>query len=254
MAKRVLIGEELVRKGIITPEQLKEALEEHKRTNTKIGEVLVKKGFATESDVARVLSDQLGFPFVELETFPIDQKITEMIPRNIAERFMVIAIRRDDDVIDVAVADPFDLAAVDEITRITGGAYRIRSFVATASSIRAAVNKFYGASAVMPRMTVGSFGTKSVRPAGAHKPTDKEEIVLQEEAEQAPVIKLVNSVIEEAVRNGASDIHLEPEKKVFHCRMRVDGILHDGASLPVEFQRAVISRIKIMANMNIAQS
>jgi len=243
--KRELLGDYLLDKGIITESQLKEALDEHKRTHRRIGEILINRGFVTEEDIAKALSEQLDFPFVDLSTYQIEAETVSIIPVNIAKKLGVIAIFKVGDSLSVAMTNPLDVGAIDELTRITDN-LRIKPLIATKTAIMDAISQFYGDGAAAE-------GSETEDTAAEEVP-EEETTALAEEASQAPVIKLVNKLIEDAVKAGASDIHLEPFEKKLYCRLRIDGILHDMAPLPEKLQRAIISRVKIMSNMNIAQS
>ena len=237
--ERKLIGEYLLEKGIITEAQLKEALKEVERTNRKIGEILVRRGFAKEEDIARALSEQLGFTFVDLPTYQIETEATQLIPKDAALRLKAIPIFKVGDSLNVAMSNPLDIATIDELSRLSGG-LRIKPVLATPTGIKEAIAKFYGIAEPYPE-------THIPKPEG-------EPSKLVQEASQAPVIKLVNQLIEEAVKSGASDIHLEPQEDGFYCRLRIDGVLHETEPPPKKLQLAVISRLKIMAEMDIAQS
>jgi len=237
--ERKLIGEYLLEKGIITEAQLKEALKEVERTNRKIGEILVRRGFAKEEDIARALSEQLGFTFVDLPTYQIETEATQLIPKDAALRLQIIPIFKVGNSLSVAMTNPLDIATIDELSRLSSG-LRIKPVLATPTGIKEAIAKFYGIAEPHPE-------THIPKPEG-------EPSKLVQEASQAPVIKLVNQLIEEAVKSGASDIHLEPQEDGFYCRLRIDGVLHETEPPPKKLQLAVISRLKIMAEMDIAQS
>jgi type IV pilus assembly protein PilB len=246
--ERKLIGEYLLKKGIITEAQLKEAVKEVERTNRKIGEILVRRGFAKEEDIAHALSEQLGFTFVDLSTYQIESEAIALIPKESALKLSVIPIFKVGNSLSVAMTNPLDVAGIDELGYLSGG-LRIKPLLATPTGIKEAIAKFYG---------VGGGGTENgerILYPETHIPKPEgEPSKLIQEASQAPVIKLVNQLIEEAVKSGASDIHLEPQEDGFYCRLRVDGVLHETEPPPKELQLAVISRIKIMAEMDIAQS
>jgi len=237
--KRKLIGEYLLEKGVITEAQFKKAVEECKRTNRKIGEILVRQGFAREEDIARALSEQLGFTFVDLLTYQIEAEAIALIPADAASRLKAIPIFKVGNSLSVAMTNPLDVEAVDELSALSGG-LRIKPVLATPTGIKEAIAKFYGITEPHPE-------THIPKPEG-------EPSKLIQEASQAPVIKLVNQLIEEAVESGASDIHLEPQEDGFYCRLRIDGVLHETEPPPKKLQLAVISRLKIMAEMDIAQS
>lgn len=258
-AERKLLGEYLLKKGIINEAQLKEAIEESKRSNRKVGEILIRKGLVKEEDIVRALSEQLGFTFVDLASCEIQPEAVALIPAKIAVRLQAIPISKSGDSLDVAMANPLDIAAIDELGYLVRG-LRIKPLLATPSGIREAVEKYY-----KPEPPGGEREAVSVeRPAQAERraqpteyrtpPSEEESSRLIQEAQQAPVIKIVNQLIEDALKSGASDIHIEPQENAFYCRFRIDGVLHDVAPPPKNMQLAVVSRIKIMAEMDIAQS
>jgi len=248
--ERKLIGDYLVQKGIISADQLKEVLEEQKRTNRKLGEVLVRRGFAKEEDIARALSEQLGFTFADLSTYQIEPEAIALIPKEIASRFQVIPLFKVEDSLLVAMGNPLDVAAIDELSHLVGG-LRIKPLLGTPTGIREAIAKYYER---QPLVTIQQPLAVGAQLPEIAESKGRESTKLVQEAIQAPVIKLVNWIIEEAVRAGASDIHLEPQEDAFYCRFRIDGVLHEIKAPPKELQLAVISRIKIMAQMDIAQS
>jgi type IV pilus assembly protein PilB len=250
--ERKLIGEYLLQKGIITDAQLKEAAEEHKRTNRKIGEILIRRGFAKEEDISRALSEQLGFTFVDLSTYQIESEAVALIPKQAAVRLGAIPIFKVGDSLSVAMTNPLDVAAIDELGCLSGG-LRIKPVLGTPSGIKEAIGKYYGKEPSVVSLQPSAISRQLTAESG-QLIAEKEPAKLIQEASQAPVIKLVNQLIEEAVRIGASDIHLEPQEDNFYCRLRIDGVLHEIEPPPQKLQLAVISRIKIMAEMDIAQS
>ncbi len=252
--QRKLLGEYLVQKGIITESQLREAVEEQKRTSRKIGEVLVMLGFATEEDVAKALSEQLGFTYMDLSSYQVEPEAVGLISGDSALRLQAVPLFKVGDTLSVAMINPLDVASVDELARLTGG-LRIKPLLTTTSGLKDAIEKYYA----RPGTRAGVSAQPSSRPSPAMVEARKQQAEdepsrLMQEATQAPVIKLVNQLIEKAIDAGASDIHLEPREDSFCCRLRVDGILHEVESPPKKLQLAITSRIKIMAEMDIAQS
>jgi len=246
--ERKLIGEYLLEKGIITEAQLKEALKEVERTNRKTGEILVRCGFAKEEDIARALSEQLGFTFVDLSTYQIESEAVALIPKESALKLGAIPIFKVGNSLSVAMTNPLDIATIDELSRLSSG-LRIKPVLATPTGIKEAIAKFYGVGGGR----TGN-GKRIPYPQTPIPKPEGESSKLVQEASQAPVIKLVNQLIEEAVKSDASDIHLEPQEDGFYCRLRIDGVLHETEPPPKKLQLAVISRLKIMAEMDIAQS
>ena len=243
--QRKFIGELLVEKGIITRDQLKEAQEEQKRTNRRIGDILVRLGFAKEEDIAQALSEQLGFNFIDLSSYRADPAAVKLISKSVAERLKIIPLFRIANSLTVAMVNPLDVGLIDEMERITNCS--IDPIISTASSIQNAIEKYYGDEVL--RGPPAAEGARTVP-----EKVDEEEIPkLLQEAAQASVVKLVDELVAEAVKKEASDIHLEPQENGFYCRYRIDGILQKPRSLDAKLQSAVISRIKIMANIDIAE-
>lgn len=240
------IGKYLLEKKVITETQLKEAMEESKRTNRKIGEILVKKGFATEEDIAKALGEQLGFTFLDLSSYQIDANSLSLISREVALRLQVIPIFKLGDTLTVAMTNPLDVMVMDELESATGD-MRITPVLGTPTGIKNAIEKHYKKTA--------EIGVTQPPVAKPFEVTAKEAPeALLKEAAQSSVIKIVGNLLETAVKSDASDIHLEPQENTFNVRLRVDGVLHEIEAPPKKLQRAVISRIKIMADMDIAQS
>lgn len=246
--KRKLIGEYLIEKGIINKEQLQEALEEHKRTNHNTGEVLVKRGFAKEEDIAQALSEQLGFTFVDLSSYQIPPAALELIPADMARKWQIIPILKTGDSLTVATTNPLDLTVIDELERLVN--LSIEPVLATPSGINKAIAKYYGEEDLYSKVERVDRERETLTTTEL---AEKELPKLIQEATQAPVIKLVNKLISDAVKIEASDIHIEPQDNSFYCRYRVDGTLQKPTNLDPKLQPAVISRIKIMANIDIAE-
>ena len=221
------LGEILVNRGLINAAQLEEALNEQRSTGRFFGEILVARGVSSEEQIARALSEQLGFAFVDLKDTRIEPKALDLVPREMCEKYNLVPIFISHNSMTLAMGNALDVNTVDRVQTLTG--MRVRAVFACPSDIRKSLEK--QATPVVPAR-VGSEAT---------------------EADLKPVIERVNQLIEKAVEMGASDIHLEPEKKKFSCRYRIDGILHSMPAIPLEDQAALISRIKIMADMDIAE-
>lgn len=240
---REYIGEYLVEKGMITSAQLKDALEEQKRSGGKIGEVLVRKGYISEDNFTRALSEQLGIPFVDVVNYKIDPSIIKLFTLELVQRYLAIPINKIVDALTVAMVDPLNILAVDEIKRVSG--LTIRPVFATPSGIKEAINRYYRAGE--PSAEVSTYAESALPKAEVDLET------LVKEADEAPVITLVNSLFAEAIESGASDIHLEPEENNLYVRLRIDGVLQDIKPISKDLEPAVLSRIKILANMDIAE-
>ncbi|MCK4648113.1 Flp pilus assembly complex ATPase component TadA [bacterium] len=240
-----LIGKYLLEKGIINQTQLQEVVEESQRTNRRVGDILVRRDLATEEDIIQTLSEQLGFAFLDLSSYQIEPEALALIPAQAAERLQVIPIFKVADSLSVAMVNPLDISAIDELYRLTN--LRIRPLFATPTGIKSMIEKHYGRKEVEVKEGIASSEARPSLPEG-------EVSRLLQEATQPSVIKLVDQLISDAVASEASDIHLEPQEDSFYCRFRIDGILHEVPPPPRELRLAIVSRVKIMANMDIAQS
>lgn len=245
------LGQILVEQGMITSRQLEEALHEQKRTGRFISEILVSRGEASEEQIAQSLSQQLGFAFVNLSEMSIEPKAKELIPEEICNKFTAIPIFIVQDTLTVAMSNPLDVQAIDEIQSASG--YRVRPVFGCPTAIRNAIEKEYRLKPGPQPATSSAYEA----PQGLRSEMngrDPEQIAfLKQAASLAPVVEMVNNIITRAVEMAASDVHLEPERNSFNCRYRIDGILYPVSQIPLEEQAAVISRIKIMANMDIAE-
>jgi type IV pilus assembly protein PilB len=252
------IGQILINRGLISVAQLEEALNEQGLTGRFLGEIIVGRGVLTEEQVAKALSEQLGFGFVDLKEMEVESKAVDMIPREMCEKNLMIPIFVSQNTLTVAMANALDVGAVDKMQSMSG--MRIRPVFACASDIRRVLEK-QSMSKIKSEKSVSTPPSSKLMNAdvalGRQAPAFVEASSgvkrAQQEANLKPVIELVNQLVERAVEMGASDIHLEPEKARFNCRYRVDGILHTMSPIPLEEQAAIISRIKIMADMDIAE-
>lgn len=240
------LGESLVEEGIITLEQLREVKEEEKRSGTRLRKVLVNKGLIAEEDLVAFLSNKLGLPRIELSNYLISSKIIEFVPEGLARKYELIPVLKIGNRLTCAMVDPWNVFALDEVRAATG--FIIEPAVATETEIRKALNEHYGAKGTIEEII------KSIdqeKPLLEQKSIDANE--LQGIAEEPVVIKLVNLIIVKAIGERASDIHIEPQEDTLRIRFRVDGMLHEVDSPPKHIQSAIISRIKIMANLDIAE-
>ncbi len=257
MADETLFGQYLLKKKMITEEQLFSALQEQQRGgNEKIGAILVRKGVMSEEDVARVLAEQIGFPYVNFSKITIDGSTLRAITADVAVKYQVIPFRRERDAVDIAMANPLDIAAIDDLQKILGGK-RINPHVASPKALKDVIRHYYGVqkSDIEQERKIGGSAvaqSRTISPAGPGQEEDASRII--EEATRAPVVKVVNEIIERGVASGASDIHFEPQEDKLYCRFRIDGILHEIEPLAKDMQNAVLSRLKIISEMDIAQS
>jgi type IV pilus assembly protein PilB len=235
------LGQILIELGFITPEQLDTALEEHRKTPKSLGRVLIDLGMIKEADLVRALAEQVGLEFVDLNEFPIDATSTVLLPEALSRRYRAIPIGERDGRLLVAMSDPANVYALDDIRTITGR--DVQPVVATANDVEEAIQKFSGMDSQVEAMA--SIAAESV---------DETTADLEEALEDAPIVKLVNAIMTQAVGDRASDVHLEPAEHNVRIRFRVDGVLHEPMPpAPKSIQGGLISRLKVMADLNIAE-
>jgi type IV pilus assembly protein PilB len=243
------LGEILARANLITPEQLREAVALQKSSGGRIASMLVKLKYLSEEAITSFLGRQYGVPLVDLSKGTIDLDVLKLVPADVARKNLLIPLGWMEGGLRVAMADPSDIVAIDEVRFITG--YNIHPMVASETSIQNALNRYYE-TAGFARSLVRDFEQKELR---VDEPDQKgiDLADLYRATEEAPVIKLVNLILTDAINKGASDIHLEPYEKTFRIRFRLDGILHEVMSPPLTMHPAVTSRVKIMARLDIAE-
>src|SRR6184192_3556602 len=247
------LGDLLVKEKVITQEQLTQATKVQKETNCRLGSALVKLGFLTDEDVTNFLSRQYGVPAINLSYFEIDPTVVKLIPFETAKRYQILPLSRVGASLTIAMVDPTNVFAMDDIKFMTG--FNIEPVVASESSIQEGIEKEYGSSnqedleQVMQSMT--ELGEPDVELQSEE--TEMELADLERAADEAPIVKLVNLVLTDAVKRGASDIHLEPYEKEFRVRFRIDGVLQSIMSPPLKLKDAITSRVKIMAKLDISE-
>jgi type IV pilus assembly protein PilB len=234
------LGDILLEDGLVTQEQLVDAHEEHQRLGRALGRVLVDRGVLTESQLVAALAQQIGMRFVDLTEFPVDAGALASVPPVVCRRYNALPIGYDDGKLLVAMSDPANVFALDDIRSITG--VDVRPVVATKSDVAAAINRFYRADSDLDDLTMALDNDDSAELEG-----------LKEVVEDAPIVRFVNLLITQAINDRASDIHLEPTERDLRVRFRIDGVLHEIMRSPRNIQAGVISRLKIMADINIAE-
>jgi|Deesub1362B_J571_1020462.scaffolds.fasta_scaffold00104_48 type IV pilus assembly protein PilB len=282
------LGQLLIDSNLITEAQLKEALNLQKKEGGRLGSKLVKLGYITEDKLVEFLSKQYGVPSINLSDYEIDPSVIKLIPAEMAKKYMVIPVARVGATLTVAMADPSNLFAIDDIKFMTG--YNVEAVVAPESSIMEAIQKYYSgkgelarktaatATAVQPRdFTISEmeeveddedeFSLDDDTPTVDVEEFDKlvdtalDHIETVEEKEdeevikevEAPIVKLVNGILLNAIKQGASDVHIEPYESVLRVRYRIDGVLYNIMNLPIKIKNAITSRIKIMSRLDIAE-
>jgi type IV pilus assembly protein PilB len=248
------LGEILIKENLITSDQLKQALEHQKSTGGRLGTCLMKLGFISDDEITGVLSRQYGVPSINLKYYEVDATVIKLIPQDTAVRYQIVPLSRVGSTLTIAMTDPTNVFAMDDIKFMTG--FNVEPVVASETAIAEAISKFYGAtqseeelSNVMKDLT----GEDSADLELAAEEQEKNLSELERSAEEAPIIKLVNLILTDAVKRGASDIHIEPYEKELRVRFRIDGILQAVMMPPMKLRDAIISRIKIMAKLDISE-
>src|SRR3954464_8726930 len=249
------LGDLLVKEKIITPDQLDKALKAQREAgpNSRLGSTLVHLGFVSDEEVTNFLSRQYGVPAINLQYFEIDSSVVKLIPEETAKRYQILPLSRVGASLTIAMVDPTNVFAMDDIKFMTG--FNIEPVVASESSILAGIEKAYGSrkeedlEAVMQSMS-------EMNESDVERQSEEQQLELAElekAADEAAVVKLVNVVLSDAVKRGASDIHLEPYEKEFRVRFRIDGVLQAIMSPPMKLKDAITSRLKIMAKLDISE-
>jgi len=249
------LGDLLVKEKIITPEQLEKANKAQKEQNCRLGSALVKLGFLTDEDVTNFLSRQYGVPAINLSYFEIDPAVVKLIPFETAKRYQILPLSRVGASLTIAMVDPTNVFAMDDIKFMTG--FNIEPVVASESSILEGIEKAYGGGkgkeedleTVMQSMSEMSESDVELQAEEAEMELSQ----LEKAADEAPVVKLVNLILTDAVKRGASDIHIEPYEKEFRVRFRIDGVLQSIMSPPLKLKDAITSRLKIMSKLDISE-
>ena len=237
------LGDILVESGFLNASELAEALSVQKETGKRLGEVIVESGLMTEFDILRAVSSQYNYPIIDLSSIEVDPKATSLLTQKFCEENVVLPIGFDDDKLVVAIDDPMNITIEDELQFQTG--YQITMMLATHSSILDAVKVNYGKESA----------AKAAEELGADLEGEEaaENSDIAEAVNSAPVVKLVNSMIDYAIRAGSSDIHIEPLEDRVRVRIRIDGVMQEIMSNPLSARDAIITRIKILGGMNIAE-
>jgi len=247
------IGEFLLEDNRINQEQLQNALEVQKKEPGKLGSILIRLGYVTEEDIAQALSKQFGYPSINLSKFDIDEKVLELIKPEMARKHIVMPVHRIGSILTLAMADPSNLFVQEEIRFSTN--LRIQAVIAPESSIIESIDKYYGSSTgieaqkFLEEIELGDIDESSIELV-----EDETDYGYEGESEEdAPAIKLVNLIFQDSVSKGVSDIHFEPYEKVFRVRFRIDGVLHEYMTPPMNLKNKVLSRLKLIAGIDIAE-
>ncbi len=243
------IGELLLREKIITQDQLKKAIDEQKRNGGRLGYNLAKLGYILEKDLTEFLSRQYGIPTIELSTQEIEPEIVRLIPEDVAQKYQIIPVSRTGSTLVLAMADPSNIFAIEDIKFLTG--YNVEPLIASDAAIKTAIEKHYESAEMGLEGVLTEFDEGEMEVVREEEEVDLTD--LKKAVEDAPVVKLVNLILTDAIKKGASDIHIEPYEKSFRVRYRVDGILAEVMKPPMKLKNAIVSRIKIMSNLDIAE-
>ena len=246
--KRKKIGEILVSRNRITPEQLNEVLRIQKETSKPLGQILVEKKFLSEEELRNLLAEQLGIPHVWLRKGLVDSRIVNVLPKEKALRFQVIPMFCVNQSLTLAISDPHAIFVSDEVSKITN--MEVQPVLCRADDILEAINEYYQEDVNFDEVmdNIGESGLELIEAV-----QEREISELAEIAEGSPVINLTNMILLKSIRDGASDIHIEPQQDRFRVRVRIDGILYELMSPRMEMHPAVVSRLKVMANLDIAE-
>ncbi|QCX32673.1 type II secretion system protein GspE [Caloramator sp. E03] len=243
MKVRKKLGEFLIDAGLITNEQLQKALALQKNTNKKLGEILVENGFITEDQIIEVLEYQLGIPHVKLDRYPIDQEAVKLITETLAKRHTLLPIRLENDSLYVAMADPLNIFAIEDVAIYTGK--HVQPVLSKEEDIKRFINKYYGKQEALKAAEEFKKENKIFKFDKNIKPSDDDA--------QGPIVKLVNAIFEQAINQRASDIHIEPFENEVRIKFRIDGILYEIMKVEYELHAPLIARIKVIGNMDIAE-
>jgi type IV pilus assembly protein PilB len=242
------MGEILVKSGLVTPEQLEKAAQAAESNATSLGAQLVQHGVLAEQDLVETLSQHFGVAIIELDDFTFDPELIKLVPQNLIQKHTIVPLIKKDSSLTIAISDPSNLTAVNDIKFITGLDVQIK--VAGESSIKRSHEKLFESNANYENI-LGNMEVEDIEVISTEEDININD--LERATEDAPVVKLVNAVLTDAIKKNASDIHLEPYEKSFRVRFRIDGVLYEIMKPPLKLRNALISRLKIMSELDIAE-
>ncbi len=247
------LGEILVRDSLISSDQLKQALDYQKKEGGRLGTCLVKLGLVSDEDITAVLSRQYGVPSINLKFYEVDPTVIKLIPQETAVRYQIVPLSRVGSTLTIAMTDPTNVFAMDDIKFMTG--FNVEPVVASETAIVEAIGKFYGAVESVEELdkVMKDLAGDDAALELTQEEADMDLASLEKAAEEAPIIKLVNLILTDAVKRGASDIHVEPYEKEYRVRFRIDGVMQAVMSPPMKLKDAITSRIKIMSKLDISE-
>ena len=242
-AKR--LGEILIEMGLISSKELEKAIQIQKKSGKRLGEILVEQGVLTQNDLLKALSLKLNIPTEKIDSYAIDPSVVEIISREIAEKHKIIPLFKVNDTLTVAMADPLDVYVVDYLRHKTG--LTIQTVLASESDIQKAIDKYYRVQNYLDKVI------HDIQLDDTSLEEPLQEMFDDTTEEGSSIVKVVNLILTQAIRDGGSDIHIEPDDKIMRIRYRIDGILHEAFKLPLKFHPMIISRIKIMSNLDVSE-
>ena len=249
------LGDLLVKAGKISTDQLRDALKKQREEGGRIGTNLIKMGLISEPELVEFLSKQFRVSAINLAQVAIDEAVVKLIPADVARKYTIMPVSKAGAKVTIAMLDPSNVFAMDDIKFMTG--YNVEPVIASETAIRSAIEKYYGATHALELKKV--MEELDDEPVGEElevlddEPEEFDLDQLEDESDEAPVVRLVNIILTDAIKRGASDIHIEPYEKKYRCRYRIDGILYEVMHPPLRLREAITSRIKIMAKLDIAE-
>jgi len=249
------LGDVLVKSGRITAEQLQQGLALQKEKGGRIGSALVKIGVLSEKELVEFLSQHFGVPAIDLSRVEVDESVIKIIPADVARKYTILPVAKVGAKITLAMIDPTNVFAMDDIKFMTG--YNVDPVVSSESALRGAIDKYYGSTHAIELKKVMEDLTEPATADSSLEVLEEEEDLdldtLEKESEEAPVVRLVNIILTDAIKRGASDIHIEPYEKDYRVRYRIDGVLYEMMHPPLRLREAITSRCKILAKLDIAE-
>ncbi len=248
------LGEILLKEKLLNTEQLKSAEDYQKKNDVTMGTAIVNLGLLSEEEMAQALSRQLGYPYINLDQFEVYPDVISLIPVEIAQKYLIMPIHRIRSFLTLAMVDPTDLEVIEDVRFRTG--LSIQPVIASESGIANAIKKYYGSSDSLRVKQIVDEIEQAEDTSVNIIEEEEEDYDIEELArstEEAPIITLVNTVFIDAIKKGASDVHFEPYEKAFRVRYRLDGTMYEMMNLALKFKNPVISRVKILSNMDIAE-
>ena len=247
------IGEMLVSAGKVSSDQLEQALEQQQKAGGRLGTHLVKLGFLEDDELVEFLSQRYGVPAINLAEVEIDETIIKIIPPDVSRKYTILPVSKAGARLTIAMVDPTNVFAMDDIKFMTG--YNVEPVVASEAALREAIDKYYGSthSIELKKVMEDITDTDDTDVEVLDEDDDIDLAELELQSEEAPVVRLVNIILTDAIKRGASDIHIEPYEKEYRVRYRIDGILYEMMRPPIKLREAITSRVKIMAKLDIAE-